>query len=266
MSEAEAKHPSASPLAAAGSRPRILEKRSLEIVLVRHAQPEWEPGGRAVDDPGLTDLGHEQARHTAEILARNERFDVLYTSPLRRAVETAEPIASRLGLDMRGQPWLRELGLASLEGRSSEQVQQYFAHAHARELEHWWDGLPGGESFRHFYERVTGGIESLLAGEHRIGVHEDAGRRLWHVPEGVERLLIVAHEGTNAVLLSHLLGIEPVPWAWMRFSSAWTGISRVHSVTTASGAIWALESFNRVHHLEPLRERSERDGRTPVAR
>jgi probable phosphoglycerate mutase len=218
-----------------------------------------------VDNPGLTGLGHEQAQHAAEALARDSDFDVLYTSPLRRAVETAEPIAKALGLELRSQPWLRELGLASLEGQSSEQVQQYFAAAHARELEHWWDGLPGGESFRHFYERVTGGVESLLAGEHRVGVHGDSGQRLWQVPSDVERILIVAHEGTNAVLLSHLLGIEPVPWAWMRFSSAWAGISRVHSVATASGAVWALESFNRVHHLEPLRERGERDGRTTVA-
>ena len=47
-----------------------------------------------------------------------------------------------------------------------------------------------------------------------------------------------------------------------RVSSAWAGISRVHTVATASGVIWALESFNRVHHLAPLSARSPRDGKT----
>jgi len=233
----------------------------LEIVLVRHGQPNWEPGGRAVDDPGLTELGHSQARHTAELLAAEE-FDSVYVSPLLRVVETAAPILDALGAEATYLPWLRELGLPSLEGQTSEQVQQYFSHAHARELSLWWDGLPGGESFRHFYERVSSGIEGLLAGQHRIRVHEDVGQRLWQIPEDLGRLLIVAHEGTNAVLLSHLLGIEPVPWAWMRFSSAWAGVSRLQTLKTATGAVWAVESFNRVDHLHPLRELQTSDGRS----
>ncbi len=233
----------------------------MEIVLVRHAQPDWEPNGRAVDDPGLTELGNNQARCTAEVLA-NEKFDAVYVSPLQRVVETAEPITRALGSEANFLPWLRELGLPSLEGKTSEQVQQYFSNAHERELSLWWDGLPDGESFRHFYERVSSGIEGLLAGQHRITLHEDIGHRLWQIPDDLERLLIVAHEGTNAVLLSHLLGIEPVPWAWMRFSSAWTGISRLQTLKTAQGAVWALESFNRVDHLRSLREVQTSDGRS----
>ena len=233
----------------------------MEIVLVRHAQPDWEPAGRAVDDPGLTGLGHEQARRVAERLA-GERFDAVYLSPLERVIETAAPIERQLGVRGRVEPWLRELGLPSLAGRTSEQVQEYFVAAHARELSHWWDGLPGGESFRHFYERITAGLEGLLAGRHRIAIHQDSGHRLWRIPDGLERILIVAHEGTNAVLLSHLLGVEPVPWAWLRFSSAWTGLSRIHSVQTAGGAVWALESFNRLDHLGAPGQQRGGDGRT----
>jgi broad specificity phosphatase PhoE len=233
----------------------------LEIVLIRHAQPDWEPGGRAVDDPGLTPLGHAQAEAAARAL-EGISFDAVYQSPLQRVVETAAPITMRLAVEASTHGWLRELGLPSLAGKTSEQVQRYFADAHARRLDHWWDGLPGGESLRHFYERVSGGLEGLLAGEHRIGVHEDAGHRLWRTPEDIERILIVAHEGTNSVLLSHLLGVEPVPWTLMRFSSAWTGISRIHAVKTAGGAVWALESFNRVDHLADLIHRSDGDGRS----
>jgi probable phosphoglycerate mutase len=136
-------------------------------------------------------------------------------------------------------------------------VQTYFRDANARHLDEWWDGLPGGESFRHFYERVSGGIEGLLQGDHRLGLHEVSGHRLWHLPEERERILIVAHEGTNAILLSHLLGIEPVPFAWVRFSSSWTGISVIQSLEVASGSVFGVASFNRTDHMIPLHSRPD---------
>ncbi len=222
-----------------------------EVVLVRHAQPDWEPDGRAVDQPALTCVGREQARRTAAALAA-ERFDHVYVSPLRRAVETAEPIAEALGMEALEVAWLGELRLPKMEGKTAAEVQEFFGEARARDLELQWAGMPGGESFRHFYERVSSGIEDLLTETHGMQVRLNSGHRIWHVPGAEERVLIVAHEGTNAVILSHLLGIEPVSWAWMRFSSAWTGISRVRTIPVANGHIWALESFNRIQHLDGI--------------
>ena len=222
-----------------------------EVVLVRHAQPDWEPDGRAVDHPALTCLGREQSRRTAAALEA-EHFDHLYVSPLRRALETAEPIAEALGMEARQVAWLGELRLPKMEGKTTEEVQEFFGEARARDLELQWTGMPGGESFRHFYERVSSGIEDLLTETHWMQVHFNSGHRLWHVPDVEERFLIVAHEGTNAVILSHLLGIEPVSWASMRFSSAWTGISLVRTIPVADGHIWALAGFNRVQHLEGI--------------
>ncbi len=56
------------------------------------------------------------------------------------------------------------------------------------------------------------------------------------------------------MILSHLLGIEPVPWAWLRFSLAWSGIARLRTAPVAggSGSVWVLESFNEAQHLEGL--------------
>jgi len=233
----------------------------VEIVLVRHAQPEWEPGGRAVDDPGLTAFGHAQARCVAEALA-DERFDTVLVSPLRRVAETAAPVLERLGVEGRTASWLREMTLSSLEGNTSEQVRAFFEHARARKLAHWWDGLPGGESFRHFYERVTGGLEGLLEEHHRVSIHEDAAQRLWDIPDPDRRVLVLAHEGTNAVLVSHLLGIDPVPWAHLHFSSSWAGISRLHSVEITGGALFSLESFNRVDHMSGISADAPASGRT----
>ncbi len=235
----------------------------MEIVLIRHAQPDWEPDGCAVDDPGLTPLGQQQARLAAGELAAL-RFDAFYASPLRRVVETVQPISESLGMEPRSASWLREIQLPSMEGLPTEQVQKLFRNANSRELEKWWEGMPGGESFRHFYERVSGGVEGLLQGDHRAAIHQEGGHRLWQLPETSERILIAAHEGTNAVILSHLLGIDPVPWVWLRFSTAWAGISVLQTVPVAGGAVWSLEAFNRTHQLASLLGHPDwqRDGRS----
>ena len=161
----------------------------MEIVLVRHAKPDWEPRGRAVDNQGLTPLGHEQAKLAAEALAY-QHFDAIYASPLQRVTETARPIADALGMEPEVHSWLHELRLPTMEGFTADQVQAFFREANARHLDEWWDGMPGGESFRHFYERVSGGIEGLLQGDHRLGIHEVSGHRMWSLPEERARIQI----------------------------------------------------------------------------
>ena len=226
----------------------------LEIVLVRHAQPDWEPNDSAVDNPGLTPLGRDQAECVARHL-ESETFDAVYISPLRRVVETAAPFLEASGLKEEVCDWLRETGLPSLEGQTRTQVERYFAEANAREFSEWWDGLPGGERFRHFYERVAGGIEALLGDGHAAGIHEEAGQRLWEIGDNDQRIAIFAHEGTNAVLVSHLIGVEPVPWTHLRFSASWAGVTRLRTVRVGSRSVWSMKAFNRVAHLAPLEGR-----------
>lgn len=232
----------------------------MEITLVRHAQPDWEPDDRAVDEPTLTALGFAQARATADALA-HEHFDAVYVSPLRRARETAAPIAEALGLEPRVLSWLRELELPSLQGHTPEQVQAFFRDGRLREPERWWDGYDGGESFRHFYERVAGGTDALLTGDHAMDLHEDGPYRLWQVSDWDARVLVVAHEGTISIMTSHLLGIEPNPWTPLRFTIAWTGLARLHTAQLGAGAVWTLGAFNETGHLADLD--APRDGRAP---
>ena len=119
----------------------------MEIVLVRHAQPNWEPDGKAVDEPGLTPLGLEQARLTAKALEGN-LFDAYYISPLLRVAQTAEPISEALAKEPTVASWLREFQLPSMHGLPSEEGRRMFGNANARELSQWWEGMEGGESFR----------------------------------------------------------------------------------------------------------------------
>jgi broad specificity phosphatase PhoE len=224
----------------------------IEIVLVRHAQPDWEPHGRAVDHPALSAHGRLQAQALAGALA-GERFDACYTSTLQRAIETSAPVAERLGADFERCSWLDELRLPTLEGRTAKEVEQFFASARARDLEQWWEGMPpDGESFRHLYERVSSGVEGLLEETHGLRRHDNSGYRLWHPPERDRRLLIVAHEGTISVILSVLLDVEPVSWAFVRFSSYWAAVTRLVTVPIADGYAFSLRAFNDLGHLLPL--------------
>jgi 2,3-bisphosphoglycerate-dependent phosphoglycerate mutase len=223
----------------------------IEIVLVRHAQPDWEPGGRAVDHPELSRHGRQQAEALGEALA-GEIFDHCYTSTLDRAIETAEFVTRRTGQRFEQHSWLDELRLPPLEGQTTEQVARFFRDARARDLEKWWDGGEGGEAFRHMYERVTSGLETLLEGTHGLRSHDNSGYRLWRPPQHDLRILIVAHEGSNAVILSRLLDVEPVPWAFVRFASYWAAITRVSTVSVADAYAFSLQSFNHWEHLRPL--------------
>jgi broad specificity phosphatase PhoE len=167
-------------------------------------------------------------------------------------VETATPFLEASGHKGEVRAWLRETGVPSLEGQTRAQVEAYFAQANAREFSEWWEGLPGGERFRHFYARVSAGVEALLGDEHAAGIHEEAGQRLWKISQESRRIAIFAHEGTNAVLVSHLIGVDPVPWTHLRFSTSWGGITRLRTARVGGHWVWSLEAFNRVSHLGAL--------------
>jgi 2,3-bisphosphoglycerate-dependent phosphoglycerate mutase len=80
----------------------------MELIIVRHALPERTDGESATADPPLTELGSRQAEATAEFLA-GETIDHIVASPLRRAIETAEPLARKLGLEIERSEGLREV-------------------------------------------------------------------------------------------------------------------------------------------------------------
>lgn len=70
----------------------------MELILIRHARPEQVSGVAGGADPGLTEVGHRQARAAAGWLVA-EAIDALYVSPMARARQTAEPLERLLGMD-----------------------------------------------------------------------------------------------------------------------------------------------------------------------
>lgn len=90
------------------------------LVLVRHGETDWNAAGRMQGrtDIALNQNGRRQAHDAGTALSAG-RWDLLFSSPLSRAVETAEIIGARLGLEPGGRlPELVERGYGDAEGRS----------------------------------------------------------------------------------------------------------------------------------------------------
>ncbi len=219
----------------------------MRLRLVRHGEPAWIVDGLAVDDPELTASGVEEVEALCEELA-GERFDALFVSPLRRALQTAEPLARRLGLEARVRPWLAEQSPPAFEGRPGAEVDAAFEQVRRRPPGEWWDGMPGGESFRDFRQRVVGGLEGLLSG-FGAGPFDDDGYRLWRTPDREISLLLVCHGGTSGVVLSHLLGLEAVPWEHDRFPLRTGGSAVLQTRPLSSGEIWSLMQLEGAERL-----------------
>jgi probable phosphoglycerate mutase len=218
----------------------------MELLFVRHGEPAWARDGLAVDDPPLTDRGHEQAELAAKWLAEGP-IDALLVSPLQRAQQTAEPIARAAGVEPVTLTWLAEIFAGRFEGTPQEVVERTFTENRGRPLEQQWDGIPGGESFRDFHQRVTTGLESLLAEEGARRVSDYPAH--WQLEQLGRRIVVVAHGGTNAVSLGYLLGIEPVPWEWERFVAFHAGISTIAPIEISGGHAFSLFRFSDTSHL-----------------
>jgi len=221
------------------------------VVLLRHGEPDWSPGGGpSVNDPALTPFGRAQARAAAERLAK-QRIDAIYVSPYRRSRETAQPLAEATGLAPVVVEGLAEIGVA-LHGLTQEDVDRYFVEATRRPLAEHWDGWPGAERFTEFHARVTGALGDVL-GRHGIRPEKEHDFTVWQVPRPGARIVIVAHGGTNAVLCTHLLDIRPVPWEWMRFESQLAAYSVLQARPLGGrGNVWSLVNFNELDHLRPM--------------
>ena len=124
-----------------------------EVFLVRHGETEWSLNGRhtGVSDIPLTENGREVARRWRPFAA-TRTFDLVLTSPLRRARETCE--LAGLGERAETDPYLMEWNYGAYEGLTPTEIR-------ARQPE-WMifrDGCPGGES----PEQIGARVDRLIA-------------------------------------------------------------------------------------------------------
>jgi 2,3-bisphosphoglycerate-dependent phosphoglycerate mutase len=133
------------------------------VWFVRHAQSIWNEArlvqGQS-DAPGLSSLGIGQARELAARLAGTGAGSVL-SSDLLRAMETAGPIAARLGVSLDADPQLRERNLGAFEGGSSAELIPAVTGYDGGGVVDPDARPPGGESLRELYARVNGCVEGF---------------------------------------------------------------------------------------------------------
>jgi len=133
------------------------------ILMARHGETDWNRESRFQGhaDTQLNESGREQAQELADRLAR-ERITVVYASPLARALETAEIVADRLGLDVETVEGLREVDVGSWSGLTRAEIEERFPEGFRRwiEFDHGWDG---GESYEELGVRVLAALRKLAA-------------------------------------------------------------------------------------------------------
>ncbi len=152
-----------------------------ELLLVRHGETAWNAERRwqGHADPPLNERGRAQAEELAERLAC-ERVDAVYTSDLRRARETADVLAARLGLEPVEDSGLREVDVGEWSGLTYDEIAERWPGA-----ERW----QVGEAPEAMAERVVA-----------------AARRIAAAHPG-ERVLVVSHGGPIRALFAAAAGL-----------------------------------------------------------
>lgn len=218
----------------------------MEIVLIRHGEPEWVLDGLNVDDPPLTERGRRQAEAMADVL-RRESFDEVFCSPLVRARQTAAPLFALLGRDEAIDPWLEEIRNPIWHGTPQQKADEAYREQRARPSTERWRGLDGGEAVDEFVERIHLGTRMFLA--ERGVTRTDMALPVWEIDQPERRIALVAHAGTDSVIICHLLGLTSTPWEWDRFVIGHGSISRIESLQLGDGHTFSLTKLSDLEHL-----------------
>ena len=203
---------------------------STDVLLVRHGESGSMVAGASLaltdgqTDPPLASGGAAEAELVGVRLAR-QNIGAIYTSPLRRCVETAEPLARALGLIPQVERDLREVFMGEWEGGL---YRKKFAERDPIALrilaEQRWDVIPGAEPASEFAERIRS-VLTKIASAHVGG-----------------RVAVFSHAGVIGEALAQASGAEP--FAFIGPSNA--SISQL--VITPDK--WVIRRFNDASHLE----------------
>jgi broad specificity phosphatase PhoE len=161
------------------------------VYLVRHGQTELNKRltFRGQRDIPLNERGHREAAAIAETL-KDKDIGAIYTSPLRRSVETAQPTASLFQLDIVPVQALIDIDFGEWEGLGFEEVKKRYSDLYAM-----WERrpemvrFPHGENLDEVRNRSLNAFKDIVA--------ENCGKSL----------VIIPHRVINKVLLCALLGL-----------------------------------------------------------
>jgi broad specificity phosphatase PhoE len=194
------------------------------LVMWRHGETDYNATGRMQGhlDSVLTDVGRNQARFAVPALARFSP-DIVVTSDLRRAMDTAMMFTDTTGVSLRVDKRLRETNLGLWQGMTSAEVDEQWPGARQIwQTDPTWTP-PGGES--------------------RLEVASRAAEVVADLDESTEDTAVLcAHGGLITALTGHLLELPITAWAKLGGigNCHWTVLAR----RTSSGMAWRLRVYN----------------------
>ncbi|WP_432488352.1 histidine phosphatase family protein [Kineococcus sp. SYSU DK018] len=186
--------------------------------------------GSTGQDPPLSEVGRDQARRLAGALRAAGGADVLVCSPVLRARQTAEEVATALGLGLRVEDDLREIDFGDWEGLTPAEVDRRWPGAQDAWRQCSTEPVPGGESLEQVGDRVAR-VRERLAAEHPGG-----------------RVLLVSHMYPVKLTVVDALGVPRV--VMHRAHVDPTGLSEVRALPAGDPrGPWTLLRHNDSAHL-----------------
>jgi 2,3-bisphosphoglycerate-dependent phosphoglycerate mutase len=193
----------------------------MELLLIRHGLPVRRELTEGIADPELAADGIEQAKRLGEYLS-TEAIRAVYTSPLRRAMQTAEPLAAAQGVGIVVDDAVAEWDRTSSEYVPVEELKAANDPRWQAMMNGEWTAEETPEEFR---ERSVGAIERMIA------AHSG------------DTIAVVCHGGVINGYLSHILGLShPIGFFYPNYTS-------IHRVAAARSGERSIVTLNETAHL-----------------
>lgn len=204
-----------------------------KVVLIRHGHVEGisPERFRGRTDLHLTELGELQAKAAAARIAASWQPGRIYTSPLRRCITTAEPIAEACGVSSEALVTLNDIDYGDWQWQTQEEIR-----ATSPELLTLWYSaphllrFPGGDSLQDLVTRTADTLRFV------IGRH----------PGPTETAVLVGHDSVNRALLLQLLD-QPLSAYWRLAQHP----CAINEIDIAGGQVCVLR-INDTSHLEAI--------------
>jgi len=135
------------------------------LFLIRHGENEWTRTNRLAgrtEGVHLNERGQEQAAMLAQLLSE-QPITSIYSSPLVRCMETAQPVAEALGLTVQQEPRVLEVDYGDWRGGALKELSQ---KPEWKAVQHHPSSFrfPGGETLREVQSRSVGALEEIVTG------------------------------------------------------------------------------------------------------
>ncbi|MFQ5633410.1 MAG: histidine phosphatase family protein [bacterium] len=199
-----------------------------KLILIRHGETKHNAAGKFQGhfDSELSKKGFQQAEAVAKRVA-STAFAALYSSDLKRTMQTAQPIFQETRHAIIADARLRERDFGIFQNHSLREIQEKFPEAHAKfSLQDPDYVIPQGESSNQLTKRVMAVFEEIA--------NRHAG----------ETVVIITHGGPIGALLRYTLGL---PYKALR---RYSNYNTAFNIFFHKNGEWRLGTWGDISHLE----------------